>query len=242
MTPVVETLSLARSAAVEPLRPPRPGDYSLQILRGFDAVKRAAAEISELRELAGQGDNPLLRLEFFLGRVRLFPGNLPVVLLLRSAQSLEAVVYLYEKTLFGIPTGYLRGFDHLTGESCVIARAPARAALLKLALHQLFVQTNARVAWATLCHGSDEPTVNSQPGRNGLRLETSSMVREHCLKLSSTFAATLSRFGQHTRRNLRYYRRRAEKELHVTFHPNLTAEESGDAFLQLSQSSFQPFP
>jgi Acetyltransferase (GNAT) domain len=242
MTSVVETLPLARSAGVEPLRSPRPGDYSLQVLRGFDAIRKAAAQIAELRELTGQGNNPLLRLEFFLGRVRLFPGNLPVVLLLRSAQSLEGVVYLYEKTLCGLPTGYLRGFDHLTGESCVIAHAPSRAVLLKLALHQLFVETNARVAWATVCQGSVEPMVNSHLARNALRLETSSIVREHCLKLSGTFAATLGRFGQHTRRNLRYYRRRAERELNVTFHPNLSAEESGQALQQLSQSSFQPFP
>jgi hypothetical protein len=52
----------------------------------------------------------------------------------------------------------------------------------------------------------------------------------------------LSRFGAHTRRNLRYYRRRAEKEINAVFQPELTVRESHEAFEQLKKSSFQPFP
>jgi hypothetical protein len=202
----------------------------------------AEAAIAELRARTGQADNPLLRLEFFLGRVRLFPGNQPVVLLVRSAECLVGAVYLYEKTFCGLRTGYLRGFDHLTGESSVIALAPFRAYLLQLAIHQLFLQTNARVAWATVSEGAAEPSANSLHEQGQLRVEASSIRREHRLKLSDAFDSTLSRFGQHTRRNLRYYRRRAEKELQASFNPELTVKESDDALQQLSQRSFQPFP
>jgi hypothetical protein len=202
-------------------------------------VMAAEREISQLRQSTGQGDNPLLDLDFFLGRVSLFPGNQPVVLLVRSAQSLEAAVLLYEKTLCGIPTGYFRGFDHLTGESSVIAPQPARPFLLQVAIHHLFLQSNARLAWATVCQRAGELSAAGQPG---LRIEAASLLREHRLKLGDTFATTLSRFGQHTRRNLRYYRRRAEKDLQASFNPELTAQESEEALQQLSKRAFQPFP
>jgi hypothetical protein len=72
-------------------------------------------------------------------------------------------------------------------------------------------------------------------------VRTSSISREYRLKLNDSFATTLSRFGSHTRRNLRYYRRRAEKELAVSFYPELTVTERDDALQQLSKCAFQPF-
>ena len=215
--------------------------YSVQVLRGAEKIRTAEAPIAELRERTGQTDNPLLCLDFFLGRVSLFPGNQPVVLVVRSAERLEGAVYLYEKTFCGIPTGYLRAFDHFTGESSVIAPEPVRGLLLQVAIHQLFLQTNARVAWATVCHGAN-PMEGSLQEFSLPRVEASSTFREHRLKLASTFAATLGRFGPHTRRNLRYYRRRAEKEINAAFHPELTLEQSDEALQHLKTSSFQPFP
>ena len=110
----VETTGV-RSTPVEAPKLFRPADYSVEVLRGAAGILRAEAELAALRESTGQGDNPLLETRFFLGRVRLFPGNRPVVLLIRCRASLVGAVLLYEKTLCGVPTGYLRGFDHMTG-------------------------------------------------------------------------------------------------------------------------------
>jgi hypothetical protein len=231
----VETAIIAHPAPVGTLIA---ADYSVLVLRGRQAIMGVGPEITELLECTGQGDNPLLRLDFFLGRVSLFPGNQPVVLLVRSAGCLEGAVFLCEKTFCGIPTGYLRGFDHLTGESSVIAHEEVRVSILQVAIHQLFVKTGVRVAWATVRQGAAKPAATSQhPG-----VETGSISREYRLKLRDTFDATLSHFGPHTRRNLRYYRRRAEKELKASFHPELTIAESDEALQQLSKCSFQPFP
>jgi hypothetical protein len=238
----VESFAAVRSTALETPGSICLADCSVVILRGARAVASAEPEIEELRESTGQVNNPLLRLQFFLGRVRLFPGNQPVVLLVRSVEGLEGAVYLYEKTFCGVGTGYLRGFDHLTGESSVIANSQARAWILRFAIEQLFLQSHARVAWATVSKGTTESAAGSREERHHVRLETSSICREHRLTLSETFEATLSRFGQHTRRNLRYYRRRAEKELKAIFVPALTAQESDEALKQLSNASFQPFP
>jgi hypothetical protein len=219
-----------------------PLDYSVQVLRGAKAIQAAAPEIAELLRRCGQDQNPLLRPEFFLGRVRLFPGNDPVVLLARAAGRLEGAVYLYEKLFAGMRTGYLRGFDHLTGESTVVADERSRVSLLQVAMQQFLLKTSARVAWATVRQdqGESDPVPIKQQGLI-LRTEVSSIHREHRLKLGDTFAATLARFGSHTRRNLRYYRRRAEKELQASFNPQLTFAESDQALRELRERSFQPF-
>jgi hypothetical protein len=145
----VESAAIAHPAPVETPGPACTADYSVLVLRGHQAIRRFGPEIAELREHTGDKDNPLLLLDFFLARVSLFPGNQPVVLLVRSADCLEGAVYLYEKTFCGIPTGYLRGFDHLTGDSSVIAQEEDRASILRVAIDQLFLHTGARVAWAT---------------------------------------------------------------------------------------------
>jgi Acetyltransferase (GNAT) domain len=238
------TAELAHS---DPTRPDQVGkafslDCSVQVLRGATAIQAAGPEITELLRRTGQDENPLLSLDFFLGRVRLFPGNEPVVLLVRAEGRLEGAVYLYEKLFLGRHTGYLRGFDHLTGESSVIADERSRVTLLEVAMQQFVHKTSARVAWATVRQGpgeSDAVPIKQQ----GLIIhaEVSSLRREHRLKLSDTFTATLASFGPHTRRNLRYYRRRAEKELEASFNPELTFGESDQALRELSERSFQPF-
>jgi hypothetical protein len=217
-------------------------DYSLEVLRGATAARAAESEIAELRWRTGQDDNPLLCLDFFLGRVSLFPGNDPVVLLVRSAERLEGAVYLYEKLFCGMPTGYLRGFDHLSGESTVIAYEQSRTALLQFAINELLLKTRTRVVCATVRQGQGE-IEGVQIEQQGLFMHTEvrSFFRRHRLKLSDTPAATLARFGRHTRRNFRYYRRRAESELAASFNPQLTFEESDKALQELSEQSFQPF-
>jgi Acetyltransferase (GNAT) domain len=235
-------IAVARQA---PSGPPWCGgasEYSVQVLRGARAMEGIGPEVEELRQRTGQSDNPLLCLDFFLGRVQIFPRNQPVLLLVRSQGRLEGVVYLLEKTVCGVPTGYLRGFDHLTGESSVIAQEQVRASLLQIAVQQLFVQTRARVAWATVCQGATKSLTALEQVQPYLRVEASSLSREHRLKLGETFDATLSRFGPHTRRNLRYYRRRAEKDLNASFHAELGHEESQEALEHLKHGCFQPFP
>jgi hypothetical protein len=216
--------------------------YTVDLLRGEQRIRRCEAEIQELRQRVGLFQNPLLSLDFFLGRVKLFPGNQPVVLLVRSAERLEAAVYLFEKKWLGLPTGYFRSFDHFTGESCVVAPEHSRLALLQVAFYRLFERMEVRVAWATVGLSAAEPIADSQQRRHGARYEVSSHCREHRLLLAESFEQTLGRFGQHTRRNLRYYRRRAEKDLNAVFYSELSVAEGKQALEQLSLSAFQPFP
>jgi hypothetical protein len=216
-------------------------DYSVQVLRGSGAVAGVAREIAELCQRSGLAGNPLLRLDFFLRRVRLFPGNRPVVLLVRSSARLEGAVYLYEKTFCALPTGYMRGFDHLSGDSCVIADENARALILECAIRGLFVEKNVVAAWATVCLGPGAAIRGRLEDADSVSVEYNSICRNYRLKLSDTFAATLDRIGPRTRRNLRYYRKRAERDIKATFDPRLTIAQSDAALHDLSKRSFQPF-
>jgi hypothetical protein len=216
--------------------------YTVDVLRGEERIRRYEPEIQELRQRVGLLQNPLLSLDFFLGRVKLFPGNQPVVLLVRSPERLEAAVYLYEKRWLGLPTGYFRSFDHFTGESCVVGPEHSRLALLQVAFYRLFERMQVRVAWATVGLNAAEPIIDSQQRRYRSRFEVSSHRREHRLLLAKSFEETLAGFGQHTRRNLRYYRRRAEKDLNAVFCSELSSAQGEQALEQLSQSAFQPFP
>jgi GNAT acetyltransferase-like protein len=216
-------------------------NYSVQVVLGADAIVAIAPEIAALCDRTGLGDNPLLRVDFFIRRVRLFPGNRPVVLLVRSSERLEGAVYLYEKTLCAVPTGYMRGFDHLSGESSVIADQNARALVLERAIRGLFDQKKVVAAWATVCLGSTTPLKGRLEDVKGVSAEYNSIRRNYRLKLNDTFAVTLSRIGSRTRRNLRYYRKRAETQIEATFEPQLTIAQSDAALSALSKRSFQPF-
>jgi GNAT acetyltransferase-like protein len=215
--------------------------YYVQVLRGASDIASVATEIAELRERTGLFDNPLLCLDFFLSRVSLFPGNQPVVLLVRSSERTEGAVYLYEKTFCTIPTGYLRGFDHLSGESSVIAEKNSRLLILECAIRGLFSQRNVVAAWATVRVDSARLSGGQLEDVDSVRVDFSSMPRKYRLKLGDTFAATLGSIGPRTRRNLRYYRKRAEQEIKTTFEPQLTIAQSDQALHELSKRSFRPF-
>lgn len=68
-------------------------------------------------------------------------------------------------------------------------------------------------------------------------MNISTIVRRHRVQLDGSVGDTLSRFGSHTRRNLRYYRRRAENELNIEFCEQLTRVESDEAIGQLGDVS-----
>jgi hypothetical protein len=80
MPPPVETAVIPHPAPMETTSDTFTAAYSVQVLRGHQAIMAVGPEITELLERANQGDNPLLHPVFFLGRVSLFPGNQPVVL------------------------------------------------------------------------------------------------------------------------------------------------------------------
>jgi hypothetical protein len=215
--------------------------YAVQVLRGVGAIAGAVRDIAELRERSGLDHNPLLNLEFFLGRVSLFPGNQPVIVLVRASERLEGAVYFFEKTLWKIPTGYLRGFDHLSGESSVIADEPDRQRVLECAVRGLNSEKNVFAAWATVSLRGDTHTACRLSDEDTGNVKANKMGRKYRLKLGDTFDATLSRFGPRTRRNLRYYRKRAEAELKTTFESRLSLTQSEQALDELGNRSFRPF-
>jgi hypothetical protein len=62
------------------------------------------------------------------------------------------------------------------------------------------------------------------------------------IALHKTFDATLARMGKHTRRNMRYYRRKAEAELGCSFTANVKSMLTMGQLMELNHASTHPVP
>jgi hypothetical protein len=62
------------------------------------------------------------------------------------------------------------------------------------------------------------------------------------IALHETFDATLARMGKHTRRNMRYYRRKAEAELGCTFIADVKSKLTMAQLVELDHASTHPVP
>jgi hypothetical protein len=62
------------------------------------------------------------------------------------------------------------------------------------------------------------------------------------IALHKTFDATLARMGKHTRRNMRYYRRKAEAELGCSFIPDVRSILTMAQLVELNYASTHPVP
>ena len=136
-----------------------------------------------------------------------------------TADDVCGAVLMYEYRVAGIG---LRVFatDDVTGRRTVIAPPAMRARVAEEAC-RILAETGAQVALLSL-EGRPEPRTPSmrivtQPGTCRIAVRTRTFACD--LMLEDTVEATLANMGKHTRRNLRYYRRRAEVELGVTFVP-----------------------
>ena len=151
-----------------------------------------------------------------------------------------AVVYEYEA--FGLPT---RVFvtDDGSGSRTVIA-APQQRSTLTIRVCEHLMKEGAQAALL-----SYKEEVSPQPQDNAIarivRREGTlwgSQVRDMStyLRIQSTFDQTLAQLGRHTRRNLRYYRRRAEVEVGCQFVPEVRTEITKKDFRELDRSSTHP--
>jgi hypothetical protein len=129
----------------------------------------------------------------------------------------------------------------ITGQQTVFAPAAARAQIAELAALTLAEQG----ALITLISAEmpDGPVYRSSlprgPGSHCLTATRSRTIPRDLL-MENTLDATLARLGKRTRRNLRYYRRRAEADLGATF--AAAVEISREEFIEMNRTSTNPAP
>lgn len=139
---------------------------------------------------------------------------------------------LYQYRLSGIRTGIYTSNDR-SGRNTLVAPPGLRGRIAFTAARYLLEQG----AHVTMLSFRDDPAADPSPPlparETSLLPETlphsrwalRNRVIPEYLALGRTYDETLATIGQRTRSNLRYYRRRTERELGCTFLPELKLEE-----------------
>ena len=213
------------------------GATQVETLLGVRSIRRAEGEINRLRQECGQlGD-----VSSSTDRIVLWSGihrHIPAALLLRRRGTLYAVVWLTFRRRFGIVLGYVNSGD-LSGQGSVIAHPDARRDALELTARVLLRRPLAHTAVLTVLW-SGEPPKGSAATVRGVNGAWQFHDVRFRLPLGGGVDAVMERLGYKMRRNLRYYRRRAERELGCSFVPDMSVDQRRRAVLALFDKGTYP--
>jgi hypothetical protein len=210
---------------------------TIHIVRGCDSILRLQKVLAELSVRCGQ-PGVMDDVGYFLSK----PGTLrrvPHLLLFSEASVLNletltandllGAVLLYRYMVLGCGIGMFSTNDR-SGRGTLVAPAALRSAIAEMASRSLM----DRGVLAVLISFRDGDTADGEKGSEKSQLFGCSTVNEKAarwawrqretpdyLPLETTFDATLAKIGTRTRRNMRYYRKRAEAELGCVFLPEV---------------------
>lgn len=192
---------------------------NLMVLESREAILSLAPLLAQLASRCGQ-PGALHWLPYFLDQA-VTRHRLPrLVLLLRpedgqncslTADDLEGAALFFEYQLCGVRTGLVSTGDAV-GFSSVIAPGGQRAQVAAAAARAL-VERGAMVVLATYACAGEPDTRSTLAGWPGVLWAARSRSVGRTLRLQPTLEATLARMGKSTRFNLRYYRRRLQKQV-----------------------------
>lgn len=210
---------------------------TVHFVSGSTAILRLSGRLQEFSVCCGQPD-AMQDIAYFLSK----PGALPRVphLLLIGAADLNlknpstrdllGVLLIFEQRVSGIGTRAFATNDR-SGRSTLVARPVDRANVAALSSRAL-LDRGAHLILMSYRPGETEKSRGATKSLSaGVGTKRKSVaqwaIRKRTipgyLPLSITYDATLARVGTRTRRNLRYYRRRAESELGCVFVPQVEA-------------------
>jgi hypothetical protein len=159
-----------------------------------------------------------------------------------SADDVEGAAVLYEYQAMGRGSGVFVTDDG-AGTRTVIAAPEDRAEFAVKACEHMM----RRGALITLMSYKEVVPVERMDlliagltQRSGRVWGTQQREMHTYLTIEPTLDETLAHLGKHTRRNLRYYRRRAEADLQTSFDPEAGCSMSREEFLKLDQESTHP--
>jgi hypothetical protein len=217
----------------------------VHVLRGRDAVAAKAQMLHDLCRRTGQADamhwleyqmTTPTALEKFPALVLagLDPGMDPAQ---ATADDLSGAVLLYEYQIAGRGTRVF-ATDDTTGERTVIAPFNIRTQVAE-EVCQALMDRDALAVMITFEGNDGRPASTRKMTAAGqIVIRTRSVPRY--LPLAATTEETLATLGRHTRRNLRYYRRRLEIEVGAEFVPEV--EMGLPQFLAINRASTNPVP
>jgi hypothetical protein len=215
----------------------------VQVLRGREAVAKRSALLDELCGRTGQ-TGAMHWLEFLMTTPTALE-KIPTLVLVglapdadtdeAAAKDLVGAVMLYEYKMAGRGTGVF-ATDDTTGQRTVIAPLSLRKQVAE-EVCQALVGMGALTVMITF-EGKTSAFETDSRLTGNCRLATRTRSVPRHLPMADTVEATMATLGKHTRRNLRYYRRRLETEMDVDFVPEVAMDL--ETFFAISRASTNP--
>jgi hypothetical protein len=224
------------------------------VVRGRRAVLRMQPLLADLSQLCcqrGAADY----LEYFLTSTKSL-NKIPYLVLVASrsdlaatdlcADDLKGAALIYEYKVMGMPSGLFstRDFSGLRG----LIAPPATRTKISAMVCRYLAEHRARVVHVTFSGDSEAfsqkcfDEITDGPDSQKQWWTAQSREVGASIALDKTMDATLARIGRHTRRNLRYYRRKAELELKCHFESDIGAMLTMAQFGELNHLSTHPVP
>lgn len=227
-----------------------PNSAHFYVLRGRAAILRLRSVLGTLCELCGQA-GATDYLEYFLTATDNLKKT-PYLVLMTSrvyadvselrAEDLWGAVLVYEYRVFGFGSSLFTASDY-NGCRAVIAPAGLRR-LVSAAVCRYLMDHGAQIVLLNLEPGAPESCQTCFEGAmaGNAKRWWGTQRREvgATIALQKTLDATLARMGKHTRRNMRYYRRKAEAELGCSFCPDAKSSLTMAELVELNCASTHP--
>jgi hypothetical protein len=219
-------------------------------LRGRDAILRMRPTLTRLSALCGQ-TGAMDYLEYFLTSTENLKKKPYLVLLATrsdinifdlKAEDLKAAVLIYEYKVMGLHSRVFSTSD-FNGSRGVIAPAEERTKVSAMVCRYL-VERGAQLVMLSFSGDGQETCQRCFDGasKGEKKRWWTTQTREvgATIVLEKTLDETLATMGKHTRRNLRYYRRKAEAELMCSFESDAKNSLSKPQLFELNRASTHP--
>ncbi len=209
----------------------------LELLRSRESVAALRGAVARLiADVLPQPDASLTPDYFLAG---LEPNEKPQVVACFESGNLVGVLYAAELYVIGVRTGFIFGGDQM-GRGLVLAAPDQEQTIFAAACAFLLDngQHAMRLNWTPQLPIADE---NIRLPQHSARMQRKLDVHPEgdWLRLEPTYEKFLARMGPHTRRNLRYYRRKVEG-IGFTYSGALAPGEISDALESLNQVADYP--
>lgn len=239
--------ALAHSIRIPSIQYVMPPRLNCREVRGKDAILALRDELQELGARCGQTGAM-----DYIGHFLDSPDNTRKIphLVLVSAESewevgetLVGAALLYEYRLSMVPSRIF-ATDDGTGSRTVIAPQDIRGQVA-VTVCQFLMDEGARIVLLSYMGGASRKQANDLLAAaldDRMQRTWALHPREIStfLPLSCSFDETLATMGKHTRRNLRYYLRKAESELGCEFFPDATLAMDLSEIFTVNHSSTHP--
>ncbi len=212
--------------------------YACRLFIGQRRAAAAAPVVEALRQSLGLASDMTTHVPWFVARTAAW-RNSPIIAVLEEDDQPVAAVLFYDRQQFGIPTGVIKGGNR-SGDGLVVAAPGQRMAALQAAIAAVLALPWVHMVLVSM-RGEAllEATAPAMPPFDCVW--HSREVSTH-LSLAGGFEGFLSRLRPRSRRNYRYFRRRAENELGLAFVPSLRPDDAMQAVAELHGVAMHPVP